>query len=220
MRVVVDHISKSFKGTPVLKDISLSASGGEVVGFEGINGSGKTMLMRAICGLIRVDSGVVTADGQKIGRDVDAPRNLGILIEEPAFLGAYTGFQNLKMLAYLRGPCSDEELRRTLSRVGLDPYDKRKYKSYSLGMCQRLGLAAAIMQEPELIVLDEPTNALDADGVEMAVRIVREERDRGALVIIACHDRENMRLMSDVVYTMEDGRIANCEEVRHEAPDH
>lgn len=216
MEITFDSVSKTIRLRRILQDVSFRFESGSVVGLDGINGSGKTMIMRALCGLIHIDDGFISVSGELIGKDVDSPRSLGLLIEKPAFLDSYTGFQNLEMLARLARDCERGELFRVLERVGLDPLDGRRCKAYSLGMRQRLGLAAAIMQEPQLIVLDEPTNALDSEGVELVIRIVREERARGAAVLVASHDRDAMRRMADRIYHVSDGRIIGVEEVCHD----
>ena len=217
MELIVEDVTKTIRSRRVLQQISLQVSGGEVVGLEGVNGSGKTMLMRTVCGLVRPTSGRVVIDGEVIGKDRDMPQSLGVLIENPAFLDAYTGWENLELLARLRGTYIRAELEHILERVGLDPRDTRRYRAYSLGMRQRLGIAAAVMQRPDLLIFDEPTNALDADGVEMVIRLICEERDRGAAVIVACHDHTVMRRVADRIYHMVEGSIVGCEEVGHEA---
>lgn len=149
-------------------------------------------------------------NGKEIGKDMDFPDNLGLLIENPAFLDNYSGFANLKMLAEIRNIITDENIWEVISRVGLDPDDKKKYKKYSLGMKQRLGIAGAIMEQPDILLLDEPTNALDTKGVEMLKNIVQEEKKRGALIVLTCHDAEILEEMADEIYFMENGRIINA----------
>lgn len=214
----VRSVSKSFRGRCVLQDVSLSCESGQVVGLRGPNGSGKTMLMRVIAGLVRPTAGEVRVDGAVIGRDVSFPPDLGLLLETPAFLGGYSGMGNLLMLLRLRGerpvPGGAALARDALVRVGLDPDDRRPFRKYSLGMKERLGIAAAVMGSPRLIILDEPTNALDEEGVERCGEIILEERRRGALVIWSCHDGALMGELSDVVYALEEGRISRVEAMR------
>ena len=131
------------------------------------------------------------------------------MIESPAFLGGMSGFENLKLLASIQGKITDETVRKAIARVGLDPKDKKKYRKYSLGMKQRLGIAAAIMESPELVILDEPTNALDSDGVALTKKLIAEERERGALVIMTCHDHVTLEGVCDTIYTIEHGRITD-----------
>ena len=181
---------------------------GKIYGFQGINGSGKTMLMRLISGLIRPTEGSIEINGKVLGRDITFPESIGLFLEKPAFLGSYSGFQNLKMLASIQNRIDDTRIRDTLSAVGLDPDDGKKYRKYSLGMKQRLGIAAAIVEEPELVILDEAVNALDTDGIELLKNILVSQRERGALVIISCHDLSILQKMSDEILLLESGRIA------------
>ena len=180
---------------------------GTVYGFKGINGSGKTMLMRLICGLIRPTQGEVSINGKVLGKDLSFPESVGVFLENPAFLGAYSGFQNLKLLASIKSVADDEAIRSALSRVGLRPDDHKKYRKYSLGMKQRLGIAAAIMERPDIVILDEPTNSLDADGVNLVKSVIKDEKKRGALVIISCHDAELLQDLSDETFLLEQGRL-------------
>ena len=211
MNIQIKNITKRFKKHEVLKDISLDMESGNVYGFCGYNGSGKTMLMRAVCGLLNLDSGSIIIDGKKMKKDFDFPEDLGFLIENPAFLDDYSGFQNLHFLIGIKNKVSDEKIRNTLLRVGLNPDDKRKYKKYSLGMKQRLGIAAAIIEEPKLLILDEPTNALDTEGVRMVKEIIEEEKNKNTLVILACHDKLFLNEVSDVFVEIEYGKIKSIE---------
>lgn len=207
MNIKISHVSKTIKNNPVIKDISMELQSGAVYGFKGINGSGKTMLMRLISGLIRPTQGEISMNGKILGKDISFPNSIGVFLETPAFLDAYSGFNNLKLLASIKSVASDEDIRNTLLRVGLDPDSNKKYKKYSLGMKQRLGIAAAIMEKPEIVILDEPTNSLDEDGVDLVKHIVRNEKERGALVIVSCHDEGILKGMSDEVFLLEQGRL-------------
>lgn len=207
MNIKISHVSKTIKNNPVIKDISMELQSGAVYGFKGINGSGKTMLMRLISGLIRPTQGEISMNGKILGKDISFPNSIGVFLENPAFLDAYSGFNNLKLLASIKSVASDEDIRNTLLRVGLDPDSNKKYKKYSLGMKQRLGIAAAIMEKPEIVILDEPTNSLDEDGVDLVKHIVRNEKERGALVVVSCHDEEILKGMSDEVFLLEQGRL-------------
>lgn len=207
MNIKISHVSKIIKNNPVIKDISMELQSGAVYGFKGINGSGKTMLMRLISGLIRPSQGEISMNGKILGKDISFPNSIGVFFENPAFLDAYSGFNNLKLLASIKSVASDDDIRNTLLRVGLDPDSNKKYKKYSLGMKQRLGIAAAIMEKPEIVILDEPTNSLDEDGVDLVKHIVRNEKERGALVIVSCHDEEILKGMSDEVFLLEQGRL-------------
>lgn len=207
MNIKISHVSKTIKNNPVIKDISMELQSGAVYGFKGINGSGKTMLMRLISGLIRPSQGEISMNGKILGKDISFPNSIGVFLENPAFLDAYSGFNNLKLLASIKSVASDDDIRNTLLRVGLDPESNKKYKKYSLGMKQRLGIAAAIMEKPEIVILDEPTNSLDEDGVDLVKHIVRNEKERGALVVVSCHDEEILKGMSDEVFLLEQGRL-------------
>ena len=207
MNIKISHVSKTIKNNPVIKDISMELQSGAVYGFKGINGSGKTMLMRLISGLIRPSQGEISMNGKILGKDISFPTSIGVFLENPAFLDAYSGFNNLKLLASIKSVASDDDIRNTLLRVGLDPDSNKKYKKYSLGMKQRLGIAAAIMEKPEIVILDEPTNSLDEDGVDLVKHIVRNEKERGALVVVSCHDEEILKGMSDELFLLEQGRL-------------
>jgi ABC-2 type transport system ATP-binding protein len=211
MNVELENICKSIKKAVILNDISMSFASGKIYGLKGKNGCGKTMLMRAISGLMYIDSGKVTIDGKVLHKDIDFPESIGILIENPSFLSKYTGFKNLKLLASLRGNTTDEEVRLAIERVGLDPDDKRTYRKYSLGMKQKLGIANAIMGEPDLIILDEPINALDEESVAKIKSVLLELKEKGKLIIIACHDKEELEYLSDIIYLLKDGCFIGTE---------
>ncbi len=205
--IAIQNLSKTIKSNAVIQDISMNLKSGVIYGFKGINGSGKTMLMRLICGLIRPTEGEIRINGKTLGKDLSFPESIGVFLENPAFLDSYSGFQNLKILASIKSVATDEDIRATLSRVGLSPNDKKKYRKYSLGMKQRLGIAAAIMEKPDIVILDEPTNSLDADGVMLVKQIVQEEKVRGALVILSCHDGALLEGLSDEIFLLERGRL-------------
>ncbi len=207
MKIDLINATKTIGKAVILDDVTLSLESGRIYGLQGPNGSGKTMLMRLIAGLIQPTSGDVLIDSKRLGTDMDFPPSIGMLIENPAFLPNYTGLKNLELLASLKDEISIDRIRETLTRVGLDPDDKRRVRKYSLGMKQRLGVAAAVMEEPELILLDEPTNALDNKGVARIRDILREERERGALVVMACHDGEILRECSDEIFKVQNGRV-------------
>ena len=207
MKVTLHEVSKTIKGITVLDRISLELEGGNVYGVQGKNGCGKTMLMRTICGLIRPTSGSIFLNDEILGKDISFPRSVGVLIENPSFLNGYTGFQNLKMLSDLRDHLPSEKICDTLSRVGLDPADRRVYRKYSLGMKQKLGIAAAVMGDPELVILDEPINAIDETGVQNVRDILHDLKKKGSVIIIACHDREELEQLSDQIFKIEAGRI-------------
>ena len=210
--VEMEHYTKELKGKTILSDISLSLEAGSANGFYGRNGSGKSMLFRAVAGLIRPTGGSVRVFGKTVGGDASFPESMGLVIESVGFWPYYTGFENLKILASIQNKISDEEIRRAIVRVGLDPGDRRTYRKYSLGMKQRLGIAQAVMEKPDLILLDEPTNALDEDGVKQVRTIIREETKRGACVLIASHSKEDLALLCSRFFKMDDGRLTEMAE--------
>lgn len=205
--IIISGISKTIKGTEILKNIDLKLQGGKIYGLYGSNGSGKTMLLRAIAGLIRIDSGSIIINGKQLHKETDFPESIGVVIENPQFWDGYTGFKNLKMLASIKKKINNDAIRNTLERVGLDPSDKRTVKKYSLGMKQKLGIAQAIMESPDIILLDEPTNALDKKSTENIRSIIAEEAARGAIVVVASHVEADLDIC-DIRYEMIDGEIS------------
>ena len=205
--IVVNEVSKSIYGVPIINSVSMTLVSGNVYGFQGINGSGKTMLMRLICGLIYPTKGEIVIDGKRLGKEITFPQSVGLLLENPAFLDSYTGFENLEMLASIKNVITREEIHDAITSVGLDPLDKRKYKKFSLGMKQRLGIAAAIMEKPDILILDEPTNSLDSSGVSLVKTILAKERERGAIIILACHDLPVLQDVSDEIFLLGQGKI-------------
>ena len=208
MVIHIENISKKIREATVLDHVSLCMESGNIYGLLGRNGSGKTMLMRVICGLVRPSEGRITIDGAQQWKDFAYPADLGMLIETPVFLPDFTGSQNLQMLSSIRKKIKGKDIREALIKVGLDPDDKRNTRKYSLGMRQRLGIACAIMENPRLLVLDEPFNRLDTDGCERMQNIILEEKRKGTLLILACHNREELENLSDVIYRVEQGRFS------------
>lgn len=207
MTLTAVSVQKTIKKNAILQDISLTLESGNVYGFVGRNGSGKTMLFRALSGLMNIDSGEICYGEQVLHRDIPVLPKLGIVLENAGLYPEFTGFRNLQLLAKLNGMASDADITRAIERVGLDPRDKRPFRKYSLGMKQRIVIAQAIMERPEVLMLDEPTNALDEGGVEEIRTIIAEERARGALVLLASHSKEDIALLADTVYHMEQGRL-------------
>ncbi len=205
----VNNVNLTIKKEPILFDISLSFSPGKIYGLVGHNGSGKTMLMKCMCGFVKPTSGVVLSDNKIVGKDIDYIKNVGIIIETPNFIPYYSGFKNLKILASIRKKISDEDIRNTMKMCGLDPKLKRHVKKYSLGMRQRLGIAQAIMEDPEVLILDEPMNGLDRDGVEEIRKILLQMKDSNKTIILASHNKEDIDVLCDEVYYMEHGRIVS-----------
>lgn len=217
MKIDVEHFTKKLHGRTVLDNVDLhfdSGDGGLIVGLQGINGSGKTMLIRALCGLIYATQGTVSVDGQVLGKDISFPPSVGALIENPAFLNEYTGRRNLELLGSIRGTALKSRIDEALSSVGLDPDDRRAYRKYSLGMKQRLGIAAAVLEKPRLLLLDEPFNALDQGGVEQVNQVIQQQRAAGTMVFLACHDASGLYGLSDIVITMKSGAVSSIENIR------
>lgn len=211
IEVQLKNICKTIKGTTILEDVNLLFQSGQIYGLRGRNGCGKTMLMRTICGLMLPTDGEVVIDGKVLHKDIAFPESIGALIENPSFLPQYTGYKNLKMLAELGGNISAAQIESALERVGLERKDRRTYRKYSLGMKQKLGIANAIMGEPDIIILDEPINALDEESVARVKDCLIELRDKGKLIIIACHDKEELEYLSDVIFKLEDGKVIGRE---------
>lgn len=205
--IKIINLTKNIKKNTVIDHVNLELEPGKIIGLKGINGSGKTMLMRLISGLICPTEGEIVIGGKVLGKDMSFPESIGVLIENPAFLDQYSGKENLKILASIKYVIHDDRIREVISLVGLNPDDNKKYKKYSLGMKQRLGIAAAIMESPDIIILDEPTNSLDSEGVETVKKIMMMEKERGAIVILACHDFEILKYLADEIYTIENGKI-------------
>ncbi|MCD7805202.1 MAG: ABC transporter ATP-binding protein [Oscillospiraceae bacterium] len=207
--VEIKNYTKIIKGNTVLKNINLTLEDGKVYGFSGINASGKTMLMRAICGLITPTEGEVIIDDQVLGKDISFPPSVGGLIESPLFIDSMTGYKNLELLSTIKNISGKEDIENALIEVGLDPRDKRKYRKFSLGMKQKLGIAAAIMEHPKLLILDEPLNALDVEAVQRVHNIVKRFKEGNALVILACHAKEELEAMCDEIIYIENGAIVD-----------
>ena len=207
MEIILKNLTKELNGNRVVNNVNLSLYAGKIYGLCGYNGCGNHVLMRLIAGMIRPTMGTVTIDGKQLGKDMDFPPKMGVLIENPAFLENYSGYENLRLLASISGKINSDMIEDVLERVGLSDSAKKKYRKYSLGMKQRLGIAAAIMEKPNLLILDEPTNALDTDGVQRTKEIIREERNRGTLVIMTCHDRAILEDLCDEIFNIEQGTV-------------
>ena len=208
MYIEIDDLTKVIDKHKVLDKVSIKLEKGKIYGIKGKNGSGKTMLLRAICGLIKPTEGDVRVGEKVIGKDAAFPESVGVLIENPGFIPSFSGYENLKMLADIKKLIGKEDIEAVMEKVGLEKACfKKKYRTYSLGMKQMLGIAAAIMEKPDLILLDEPTNALDEESVRKLLDILREEKGRGACIVLASHDMEELTLLSDIIFIMEEGRL-------------
>ncbi len=205
--IKVNNVSLKIKKDMILRGINVEFERGKIHGIIGRNGSGKTMLMKCICGFIRPTEGEITVAGKRIGIDCDFPESVGVIIETPEFIPYYTGFKNLKLLADIRRKISDEDIRRSIELVGLDPKLKKSVKKYSLGMRQRLGLAQAIMEDPDLLILDEPMNGLDKDGVGEMRKHLLDLKAQGKTILIASHSAEDIDVLCDGVVEMDKGKM-------------
>ena len=209
MQLTATNVGKILKGNTVLSNINLDLKRGNIYGFVGPNGSGKTMLFRALSGLMSVSSGVVKLDGKVVRKDFSVLPNLGILLENVSLYPNLTGYENLLYLAKFTGKATKSDLLTALERVGLDFNDKRKYGKYSLGMKQRLAIAQAIMEHPDILMLDEPTNALDSEAIERVRQVIEEEKERGALILLASHNKDDIQILADQVFYLENGSIVD-----------
>lgn len=205
--IEIEHVTKKFKEDTVLYDIDVSMEQGKVYGFAGNNGSGKTVLMKCICGFLPVTEGSIRVNGKVIGKEVDFPESLGVIIETPGFLTNLTGLRNLEILAGLRGRIAKKDIENAIRKAGLDPALKKAVSKYSLGMRQRLGIAQAIMEDPEFLILDEPFNGLDKHGVADIRSLLLDLKKQGKTIILASHNSEDIRILCDKVYEMDGGRM-------------
>lgn len=202
--IIVEHVYKSFGMEQILTDVSMKVLPGKIFGIVGNNGSGKTVLMKCICGFLQPDSGIVRVNGKIVGKACDFPENLGVIIETPGFLPNLTGYQNLKILASLKGIIGKKEIREVLLQVGLEPDMRKPVGKYSLGMRQRLGIAQAIMEKPKVLILDEPFNGLDKTGVGHMRDLLQELKGQGKAILLASHNAQDIEVLCDEVHDMED----------------
>lgn len=210
--VIIRKLTKVIGGHTILNQIDLEVKPGRIYGIIGHNGSGKSMLFKAIAGYLRPTKGEVIVFGEKIGEKAKFPKHFGALIEHPGFLPQYSGMRNLKLLAAIKNEITDEEIKEAITQVGLDWQDKRPVKKYSLGMKQRLGIAQAIMEKPKLLILDEPMNGLDKKGVKVIRDLLRSLREQGVAILLASHNRDDIVQLSDEVYEMDGGMLSKVYE--------
>lgn len=209
MYLEINGLSKTIRKSEILKQITVSMDNGKIYGLWGKNGSGKTMLMRCICGLVFPSAGNILINGKILGKDISFPESVGVLIESPGFIEHYNAIDNLKAIASIEGNVTENEMLRLMEMLELDSTSKKKVKKYSLGMRQKLGTIAAVMGTPELIILDEPINALDESSVKKVKLLLNELKKKGSLIIISCHDRFEMEELTDEIFYMENGKIIN-----------
>lgn len=203
--ITVTNVSKRFKEETVLNNVTIAFEKGKIHGIIGRNGSGKTMLFKCICGFISPSEGEIVVNGKKIGKDIDIPDNVGIIIETPGFLPNYSGYENLRLLASINRKIKREDIRITIKKVGLDPDSKKHVGKYSLGMRQRLGIAQAIMEEPDILIFDEPMNGLDHSGVKEIRDILKGLKKEGKTILLASHNSEDIKELCDTVCEMDAG---------------
>lgn len=203
--IEVQNVVKRFRDQVVLKNVSISFEKGKIHGIVGRNGSGKTVLFKCICGLMHPEEGVILVNGKRVGRDVDMPEDIGAIIEAPGFLPNYSGYKNLRFLANIRRKIGKEEILNVLKTVGLDPESRKHVGKYSLGMRQRLGIAQAIMEDSEILILDEPMNGLDNAGVQDIRALLLELKAQGKTILLASHNHEDIAALCDTVHEMDGG---------------
>ncbi|MBS5064651.1 MAG: ABC transporter ATP-binding protein [Hungatella hathewayi] len=205
--ISLNHVSKSFSGRRVLSDVSLNIEKGSTVGIVGSNGSGKSVLFNIICGFLIPDNGQVCVRGQVLGKGRDFPENVGVLINSPGFIGLNTGLQNLRYLAGIRGVAGEKEIRLAMQKTGLDPEDKTKVEHYSLGMKQKLGIAQAIMENQDILILDEPFNALDYKTYNDTKEIIRVLQAEGRTILMTSHNYDDLETLCTHIYAIEEGKL-------------
>lgn len=206
--ITISQVSKRFDRRRVLNGISLTINQGETVGIVGSNGSGKSVLFNVLCGFLAPDSGTVRVRGGLLGKDRDFPENVGVLINSPGFIGLYSGLQNLRYLAAIRGLIGDEEIRSAMQKVGLDPEDRTKVEHYSLGMKQKLAIAQAIMEDQDILILDEPFNALDYKTYNDIKEIIRVLQAEGKTILMTSHNYEDLETLCSQIYVLDEGRLS------------
>lgn len=205
--IEIKNVKKYFKNNKALDDVSMSLEKGKIYGIIGRNGSGKTVLLKLICGIMKMTEGSIEIDGKRIGKDINIPDNVGVIIETPGFIKEYSGMDNLKFLAGLSGKYSKESLEKLMEQVGLDPKEKKRVANYSLGMRQKLGIAQAIMGNPDILILDEPTNGLDKKSVEEFRKLMLEFKEQGKTILLASHSSEDIKILCDRVYELDAGKL-------------
>ena len=206
--IKIENVSKSFGDTIVLSNINIEFEKGKVHGLIGRNGSGKTMLMKCICGFVPVSSGQIIINGQTLKKDFDMPKDVGIIIETPGFLPSYNAYKNLKFLADIQGKITKQEIYDSIRKVGLDPKSRKPVGKYSLGMRQRLGLAQAIMENPDILILDEPMSGLDKEGASEMRNYLLDLKKQGKTILIASHSSEDIEVLCDTICEMEKGKLS------------
>lgn len=203
----ISNASKSFKKKKIFENVNLTVQRGEIVGIVGENGSGKTILFKTILGFLPLDSVNILVNGKSIGKEIDIAQDVGIMIENPGFLNHKNAFDNLKLLAIIHNKISDAEIKQTIEKVGLDPNNRQKVATYSLGMRQRLGIAQAIMEKPSVLILDEPLNGLDRSGVREMRQVLKELKKSGTAILLTSHDDEDIEVLCNRVWRFDEGKL-------------
>lgn len=214
MKIEVSNVSRKLGNEEVLKNINLELEPGKIYGFIGRNGSGKTMLFRTICGFLKPDTGYVKVDGRDLYKNNEFPKDTAALLEKPNYISDLTGFENLKLLSKIKNIINDDQIMETLKLVNLENEADKKFKKYSLGMKQKLGIAGVLMEDPKIMILDEPFNGLDDESAEKIRKILLKEKEKGKLILIATHIKEDIEILGDVIYKMDKGVIKSKDEKR------
>jgi ABC-type multidrug transport system, ATPase component len=205
--IEVENLKKTFQEEEVLKGITCGFEKGKTHAIIGNNGSGKSVFFKCICGFIKPTQGHILVEGKEIGKDIDFPQNIGVIIERPGFLPNLSSYRNLQLLANLRKTVTEKEIREAIEKVGLNSSSKKAVSKYSMGMKQRLGIAQAIMEDPDILILDEPFNGLDKEGVREIRQIIVELKVAGKTIMLTSHNSEDIKLLADEVWEMEAGRL-------------
>lgn len=207
MKIIIDDVSKNIKKLPIITNVSLHLESGKIYGLRGKNGAGKTMLLRLICGLALPTSGKITIDNLELGKDLSFPDSLGILIENPGLITNYSGIKNLMTLASIKDEIDQHTIIDLMNYFDLDPNDNKKVKNYSLGMKQKIGIISAVMENPKIILLDEPLNGLDEESTQKVLDLLTNRKEKGALIIVASHDKEELDFLADEIIEMKTGKV-------------
>ena len=209
MDIILNNVSKTLNKSVILNEINYHFKSGFIYGIKGSNGSGKTMMLKLISGLLRPTSGEIKISNKILYKDIDFPESIGILIENPAFMPNLTGLKNLKCISLIKDKIKTEEIYNIMLDIGLDPNDKRHFKKYSLGMKQKLGIACAFMENPDIIILDEPTNALDSESVNKLKELILKYKDNNRIILIAVHENYEIETLCDKFIYLKDGSLTN-----------
>lgn len=210
MKIEIKKVSKKFKDIEVLKSVSMTLESGHIYGFTGHNGSGKTVLLKLICAFLEPTTGEILFDGKNVIEENSFPPSTRALIEKPNFLSDLTGYENLELLARIQNIIGEKEIEDTLKKVGLEEDKEKLYYKYSLGMKQKLGIAQVLMEDPEILILDEPFNGLDENSIKNIRKILLKEKEKGKLIILATHDKEDIKVLCDEIYKFNDGTVTKA----------